>query len=154
MCGKEVVMKKPWRWLVLAGWVTVMVEGCGGGGFVNNSGEPSNFSTPVISNLQFVPSSATRGTASAAVSGSFYFVDNGADMTGGVAILKGYDSHQNLYFSSDIPHTGYALSATSGTAILPVQISTYQAGVITIVLYITDGKGHKSNEITGTFTIE
>jgi hypothetical protein len=135
--------------------VFLSLTGCGDGGgggtivyFVN--------STPSISNLHYSPTSATlnQGGGSIAINGTYDFIDYGADLAGGSVTVKAFNLNNIQTINTTTPITGNIAGLTSGTLTGPATADTTVAGTFNFVLYITDSKGNKSNELTGTFTVQ
>jgi hypothetical protein len=142
--------------LLIAMLFAVAFTACGGGDEGGGGGnQPPVDSTPSISNLQYSPSSATlnQGGGAITVYGSYDFIDHGGDLNGGFVTIKVYDQNNNLTSNTSTPFTGDITGITSGTLGGPVTVNTTVAGIFRFVLQITDGKGNKSNELTGIFTV-
>jgi hypothetical protein len=153
--------------IILAVVAATLLAGCGGGGGGGTSDTSAGLvttttttlppvnSTPVISDLRFSPTSATlnQGGGMITVSSSYYVTDAGADLAGGTVTLTAYDTNNNMLDTLTTPLTnvtGYTATGMSGNT----SVVTSIAVTSNFTLYLTDGKGNRSNTLTGTFTVK
>ncbi len=138
--------------LILSGCLLLMA-GCGGGGGGSSTPAPAPVAhPPAISNLQFSPTSSSKGAGGGAISvgGSFNFTDTGGDLI--ALTVTNYYSTGGVASTGTIPITG-ASGATVGTTNLYLTINTTVADNFRFEAYATDAAGSKSNILSGTFLI-
>lgn len=126
------------------GWMALVLAGCGGGG----GGGGSFDSTPVLSNLRYLPDSALQfdGDGQVAISGTFDFSDPGADLAS-VTL----STSQGSVLTTPVPE---AAKLKSGTINGVVLVDTRVIGRYTFEVYVTDSAGNRSNTLAGTFDVK
>ena len=131
--------------------IGIFFLGCGGGGG-GSTPPPVVVHAPGISNLQFSPSSATKGAGGGAVSvtGSFNFTDGGGDLTS--FTITNYYSTGQISSSGTFPITGTG-GVTVGSIALYLNVATTVADNFRFEAYATDTAGSKSNQLSGNFLI-
>lgn len=132
--------------LCLAVAMALFLAGCGGGG--GGGGETPVDSTPVISNLQFAPTTILQneGNGTLIVSGTFDYTDAGKDLA--TLHLTGADGS-----TLSSPIEGVA-GTESGTIQGMVEVDTSIVGLFSFQLFVTDSGGRKSNILSGTFEVK
>lgn len=131
---------------------------CGGGGGGSAPAPapapapPAIVHNPGISNLQFSPTSTTKGSGGGAISvgGSFNFTDAGGDMI--TFTVTSYYSSGTVASTGTIPITGTS-GATVGTVSLFLNINTTVSDNFRFEAYATDALGSRSNMLSGAFLI-
>ncbi|UCG78311.1 MAG: hypothetical protein JSV21_00280 [Nitrospirota bacterium] len=135
-------MKKVLLFLLLA-LVAIFIFSCGSGGGGCDH-------TPVISNLNFNPTSSPQGI-STQVNITFDFTDSGGDVATGTLI--GYDSAMNEMVRGTVAIYGAGGITADTIIIIAVTDPSEPAGQYYFGVFITDSQGCSSNELQGPFTI-
>ena len=125
--------------------VISVLTACGGGG--GGGGGSSSATAPGISNLQYSPNTATVGQGGGAVTvnGTVDFIDNEGDVS--TLIINSSDGTSTTVQISGVD------GITAGTIAVVAVVDTSIAGNFPFTVYIRDKTGLKSNELTGTFTV-
>lgn len=125
--------------------IILLLLACGGGGGGGESNPVD--STPVISNLQFSPTSALQyeGNGTLTVTGTVDFTDQGND----VSTLYIISSDGSVLSS---PIEGVS-GETSGTIQGVLEADTSTIGTFSTQVYIVDSGGRKSNTLTAIFEV-
>ncbi len=129
-----------------------LTVGCGGGGGGSSAPPAAVIHAPGISNLQFSPSTTTKGAGGGAISvtGSFNFTDSGGDLTG--FTITNYYSNGQVASAATVPISGTG-GVTVGSVALYLNVATTVADNFRFEAYATDTAGSKSNLLSGTFLI-
>ena len=119
---------------------------CGGSSGTSGGGDLDNGTAPIISNLQYAPTSAVlnQGGGTVTLAGTFDFSDPDGDVT----TLRLATATGNL----DTPIQG-AAGVKSATLNGAFAVSTTQLGHFTFQVSLLDGKGHQSNSLPGFFDV-
>jgi hypothetical protein len=121
--------------------------GCGGGGSPKVVGpDPAAKLTPVISNMQLLPSTAEQNDGGCTESISIYvdFTDVDADVT------EGRLTYGNVTYTGGVAG---ATNLASGTLTGSIGASTATIGSMTVTISIIDSQGHESNALSQPFTV-
>jgi hypothetical protein len=135
-------------WLLVS---IALLTACGGGGS-SSAPAPAPATPPVISSLQFTPSSAAvnAGGGLITISASLSFTDSGGDLAN--ITLNVFDV-ANVQVDAITRAVSGATGVTSGTINATVQAGTGLAGQYSIQVTATDAGGAKSNTLVSTFLV-
>jgi hypothetical protein len=133
------VMKKTAAYLSLF-LLLLLSAACGGSSSGGGGGNPS---TPSISSVNFLPSSAAHGS-NTTFTVTFAYSDGGGDLDGG-AFKWIYD---NVTRSTTLPNS--LAGSTSGTTTVTLQTITLNAtvGNVSIPVSLTDKNGNTSTSLS------
>ena len=130
------------------------MSNCGGGGGGDSAPPPDTAAhRPVISNLQYSPSTVTQnqGGGSVTVTATMDFADQGGDLS--TFTLTVYNSSGGVESVNTNPVQNVS-GVNSGTLTLIVMsVDTITIGDYSFDIYVTDSAGDSSNRLSGTFRI-
>ena len=126
--------------------LALMVLGCGGGG----GGGGVSPHAPVISNLQYTPTSAPASSGTTTITGTLDFNDIDGNISTFTLNINVQNGPQVSSTTLAIPNVSGVISGYFDISVL---VNTSVPGNYTFGIHVTDSIGLQSNVITRTFIV-